>query len=176
MNAAVSLLLSGHWHKRIVGHGETRSLGGQVEVRAGRLAGLAVPYGQASDVGGFLEEFVPGAFTNLASPDILHLAGHDQTRLLGRTGAGTLRFDDRSDGLYFSADLPDTSDGNDADVLAGRGDYGGASVGFRVLPGGEQWSRTADGRRLRTITRAELDHLSPVGRPAYNTTTLTREE
>ena len=137
----------------------------------GRLEGIALSYGITAQLDGFSEEFAAGAFRNLDDPAILLVAEHNPERLLARTGAGTLRFDDSPTHLRYSASLPATEEGRSAHTLAARSDYAGVSVGFRVLPGGEQWRR---GGRHRIVTAAALDHLSPVARPAHNTTINAR--
>lgn len=150
---------------------ETRAVEGAVQAGNGRLSGIGVRFGDVADLGDFTEEFREGAFVNLDAPDILFVAAHNPDRLLGRTGAGTLSVRSDGTGLAYEVRLPDTAEGRDARQLAERGDYAGVSVGFYPEKGGETWT-TRNGRRHRTITRARLDHISPVSRPAYRSATL----
>ena len=133
------------------------------------LRGTAVVYNLPSDIGGTTETIAPGAFTNLASADITLVDGHDESRLLARTGAGTLRLIDSPQRLEYEAALPDTELGRDVAELTRRGDYGGASVGMMVL---DERSEIRLGRLHRRILTAELIHISPVGRPAHDSTTV----
>ena len=136
-----------------------------------RLRGVAVAYEMPSDVGGVTEVVAAGAFRNLDSPDITLVDGHDESRLLARTGAGTLRLMDSPARLEYAAELPDTELGRAAWTLTERGDYGGASVGMVVR---EEKLETLEGGRLhRRVLAAELIHISPVGKPAYNQTQVT---
>ena len=134
------------------------------------LRGTAVVYGVPSDIGGGTTETVEaGAFVNLNSPDITLVDGHDESRLLARTGAGTLRIYDSPARLEYDARLPDTELGRDIAELTRRGDYGGASVGMVVT---DEQTVIRQGRLHRRILAAELIHISPVGRPAHNNTTV----
>jgi phage head maturation protease len=47
------------------------------------------------------------------------------------------------------------------------------SFGFRIMPDGEQWQRTADGMLLRTVTDLELFDVSAVTYPAYPSTEVS---
>ena len=136
------------------------------------LEGTAVIYDVPQDLGEFTEIVRPGAFKNLRDSDILFLDSHLHSRVLGRTGAGTLSLTDSDRGLDYRAALPDSEGGREAWELSRRGDYAGVSVGFRVLPGGERWEYPNGGRGLRELTALALDHLSPVARPAYADTRL----
>ena len=140
-----------------------------VDVR--QVSGTALTYGLTAQLDGFSEEFAPGAFTNLASPDILFLRDHDDRSLLARTGAGTLTLTDTAARLEYRAVLPPTEDGNATYELTRRADYGGVSVGFWVEA--EEWSRSG---RHRLVKRAVLDHLSPVARPAHRTSITARNK
>lgn len=153
---------------------EVRFLTGGGNATAGAVEGTAVAYGVPAEIDGeFVETIARGAFQNLSDGGILFLRDHRQDRLLARTGAGTLTLTDEPRRLRYRAEMPDTSDGRDTLALVERGDYAGASVGFRVMPGGETWTRTAGGLPHRLVTRAVLDHLSPVGRPAHQSSVET---
>jgi Escherichia/Staphylococcus phage prohead protease len=98
--------------------------------------------------------------------DVRALFNHDPSMLLGRESSGTLKLSVDSEGLPFEVDLPNTSVGRDVRELAERGDLTGASFGF--IPGEDEWSRTKDGRQLRThMSVARLVDVSVVTFPAY---------
>lgn len=142
------------------------------EVRASpqgrRLEGYAATFGVRAKLGDIEESILPGAFRASLSGDILALADHDATRVLGRTRSGTLRLSEDSKGLAFSLDLPDTQAGRDIETLAQRGDLGGMSFGFLVPKGGEQWRGNL--RELRTVDLREISVVQAF--PAYPDTSI----
>ena len=141
------------------------------EIRAihGRkLAGYAALFGIEARIGKTTETIKPGAFRDSLQHDILCLAVHDQTKVLGRTKSGTLRLSEDHRGLAFELDVPDTQTGRDLLALAERNDLGGMSFGFTVPDDGQQW----DGDR-RTLTRVDLKEISVVSSwPAYQGTSV----
>lgn len=144
----------------------------QVEVRAKgrRLEGYAALFGVRAAIDDFEEEISAGAFSShLASGmDTLALVDHDPSRLLARTRSNTLRLSQDSRGLAFDLDLPDTSEGRDILALAERGDLGGMSFGFNVLPGGESRAN-----RVRVLQAVRLHEISVVKAfPAYSGTVV----
>lgn len=148
--------------------------GAAIEVRAQgrRLEGHAALFGAETRIsdprrGAFRETIRAGAFAaSIRSRDILALRDHDQTRVLGRTRAGTLRLAEDSTGLAFDLDLADTSEARDVLAAVERRDVGGMSFGFDVPPGGDGW--TGDLRELRTVNLLEISVVS--GWPAYQGT------
>ncbi len=146
-----------------------------LEVRAdgGKLIahGLGIVYGKRSrDLGGFVEEVQFGAATKtLAEADIRALVNHDVNLLLGRSGSGTLRLEERAEGVPYWIDLPDTTLGRDTAKLLERGDYPGSSFCFRSIE--DDWGETEDGRPLRTLIQFAIRDIGPVAFPAYDDTT-----
>lgn len=148
-----------------------------VSLEGRKLVGLGVPYNKPSRViienrRVFVERIVPGAFAKALGQgdDVLFLADHDRTKVLGRRRTGTLRLIDTPEGLRFSVDLPDTQAARDTLALAERGDLGGASVGFRATR--ETWN--AD-KTERTVHEARLIEISAVSSwPAYVTPVQAR--
>jgi uncharacterized protein len=141
---------------------EIRSLSGR------KLAGYAATFNTETRIADFVEIVAPSAFTDVlkAKRDILALADHDKTRVLGRTGSGTLRLSVDVRGLGFELDLPDTQSGRDIEVLATRGDLGGMSFGFFTPKGGDSWVGNK-----RTLSRVDLREISVVSAwPAYEGT------
>ncbi len=75
-----------------------------------------------------------------------------------------------STGLGFTLEVPKTSYANDVRELAGRGDLGGMSIGFR--PDTESWG-TLGNRELRThLSVAALIEINLVSIPTYGSTTV----
>lgn len=141
--------------------------GSSVEGRS--LYGVAAPYGVEARIADFRERIAPGAFTRslAAGADVLALADHDPSKVLGRTSTGTLQLREGANGLEYRLVLPDTSVGNDLRELAARGDIGGVSFGFNVVR--DSW----DGD-LRTLHDVQLHEISIVQAwPAYPTTTVS---
>ncbi|MFC7301006.1 HK97 family phage prohead protease [Cognatiluteimonas weifangensis] len=143
---------------------EKRATAG-VTAKGRTLSGYIAKYDNATQIGGFTEIIRRGAFAaSLASGrDILALADHDTSRVLGRTRSGTLELREDAEGLAFTLQLPDTQAGRDLAALAERGDLGGCSFAFTVPKGGDAWNGNT--RELRNV---DLDEVSIVqSRPAY---------
>ena len=134
------------------------------------LTGIAAVYGQPSRLireqgRTFTERIAPGAFGAIA--DVKLYYNHDASMPLARTQSGTLKLDSRSDGLHYTATLPDTTLGNDVRELLTRGDLTGAmSFGFFVTK--DTWSPD---RTERTVNAATLVEVSLVQDAAYPQTT-----
>ena len=150
-------------------------MAGGLEVRAAplelrvtegrRLVGYAATFGTPAEIGGFKETVLPGAFRkSLLDParDILALADHDASKVLGRTKSGSLRLVETGRGLHFELDVPGTSVGNDILELVRSGNAGGMSFGFRAVD--ERWPA----RDRRELLAVELHEISVVSAwPAY---------
>ncbi len=143
----------------------------------GALSGTAVVYGAKDDIAGmFKEVWLPRAFKKSLARggyrgDVMALWSHDMSQPLGRRSAGTLTINDRTEGLDFTVDLPDTQVGRDARTSVLRGDVNGMSFAFQVVEGGDKWSRE-DGWDLRVVHEAELIEVSPVSIPAFRATSV----
>ena len=137
-----------------------------------RLVGLAIPYGSMSEDIGFRETIARGAFTKhlRSDPDVKALIEHDTSQIIGRTKSGTLRLEERDDGIHVSIDPPDSARGHDLVESVRRGDLTAMSVGFRVLE--DTWETTRDGESHRTVSEAELLETSVAASPAYPDTTI----
>lgn len=143
----------------------------RIEDRDGQpvVSGYAAVFNQRSvDLGGFVEEIAPGAFTNLED-DIRALWNHNADKPLGRTSAGTLSVIQDDVGLRFEFILPDTSYGRDLRVSMERGDVNQMSFGFRTNR--DRWETLDESRELRTLLELRLREVSPVTFPAYPQTT-----
>jgi uncharacterized protein len=155
----------------------TASLG-PVEFRAGgkgigQLTGYAAVFNRNSqNLGGFVEEVDPGAFTQTLRDggNVMARGNHDDAHLLGTTDAGTLVLEIDDIGLRYTVDLPDTSAGRDFKVLAERGDVRFSSFAFRTIK--DDWSQTEQGFPLRTLRSVQLVDVAPVNSPAYLDTSV----
>ena len=135
------------------------------EIRAeadGRtLAGLALPFEVETRLSARLwERFAKGSVQ--PSGDAVLNLFHDVGRPIAREPS-SLTFEGREDGLYMSAAIPETRDGDDALTLVRAGIATGLSVEFRALT-----ERHVKG--VRIVERATVSGLALVTRAAYPST------
>lgn len=150
---------------------QERRAAASVTAAGRKLSGYIARFNTEARIGGFTETIKPGAFrASLDSGrDVLALADHDTSRVLGRTKSGTLELREDAQGLAFALSLPDTQAGRDLVALAERGDLGGCSFGFTVPKDGDHW--TGDRRELRAIELAEVSIVQSW--PAYANTEVS---
>lgn len=134
------------------------------------ITGYAVVFNSLSrDLGGFKEVIAPGAFAgSIAGGDVRALWNHDHGIVLGRTKAGTLKIVEDKKGLRVEIKPPASAAGYVESIR--RGDVDGMSFGFMV--GKDDWTRTADGATVRTVTEGRLLEVSAVAFPAYPASTV----
>lgn len=132
------------------------------------VEGLAIPYNSKSQPleWGFREVIKPGAF-NLNKRNIVALQQHDNKELLGSTKSGSLRLDERADGVYFELDLLESR--SELYHLVKRGDLSGVSFGFTVSD--ELFTRSND-EDIREVRQGELYEISLVHTGAYPVNTV----
>lgn len=127
-----------------------------------------IPYNSDSvDMNGITERIAPTAFNKTLADktEVKCLLGHDATKILGSSGAGTLRMTSEKDGLHFEVDLPNTTDGNDAYELIQRGDCTTLSFGFVPV---KVRSSVVDGHEVDELVEVKLFEISIcVAFPAY---------
>ena len=125
----------------------------------------------SSDLGGFREKIERGAFADsLQNNDEVHaLFNHDDDKILGRRGAGTLKLWEDDHGLRMELDPPNTTVGNDVVELLRRGDLVSMSFGFYDVT--DSWAML-DGTDVRTINSARLFDVSIVCHPAYESASV----
>jgi HK97 family phage prohead protease len=147
---------------------ERRDTALEVRAKGKCLTGYASVFDTEAMINGGREVIRPGAFArSLAeSEDILALADHDATRVLGRTRSKTLRLSEDSMGLHFELDVPDTQTGRDMVELVKRGDAGGMSFGFTIIDDEHHY----DLREIREVQLFEISIVSAF--PAYPTTSV----
>lgn len=157
--------LSGGLELREAEGGETRLLG-------------RFPYGQETVLREarpgspeLREVFAPHAFADAPQTRNIHLlANHDFAKPLASTGAATLTLTDTPDALLIEARLkaPFTSWTQDAVTALRAGLMTGLSPGFQVAPArGAEKIEERGNAILRTVSRAVLQEISLVTRPAY---------
>ena len=126
------------------------------------ITGIAVPYEQVIDLGGYREKFVRGAFGDIS--DVKLFAGHKEP--IGKVTRGY----DTDEGFVIEATISDTPRGNEYRTLLRDDVLNKMSVGFEDVESEER-----DGVTVRT--KARLREVSIVAFPAYeNASVLTVRE
>lgn len=139
-----------------------------------RLAGYAAVFNESSVPLPFKESIAPGAFRKTLSetPDVRLLINHEGLPL-ARSKNGTLKLNEDDRGLYFEAELADTTEARDIYKLVERGDVDQMSFAFRVIR--QKWSEDRSRRVLTEVSLSDGD-VSVVTYPAYPTTTVEARE
>ena len=131
------------------------------------VQGIAAVFNRETDIGWFTEEIDPRAFDNADMSDVVLNFNHDDSLLLAGTRNGSLSLEVREDGLFQSADIIDTNQGEDVLKLVRSGLISSMSFAFSIADGGEVWEKR-DGKEHRTITEiSKLYDVSLVTFPAY---------
>lgn len=155
----------------------------KVETREGGkrvITGYAAVFYRSNDPGteyrlldDVTERIMPGAFDAALRDraDVLGLANHDRSMLLGRTSSGTMRVSVDERGLKYEIDPPDTQAGRDTVTLIDRGDIPGSSFGFIVKR--QEWTDGENRMAYRNIVDVDLIDVGPVTEPAYGSTTAS---
>lgn len=162
----------------------TRSINpGTIQVRStetgNTLSGYAILWNSSSKEireGGrkFTETIDRSAFDiGSQSNDVKLFFQHQSDMPLARSANGSLQLRNDPKGLHFSAELPNTSLGNDVKELLRTGILSGEmSFGFTV-----QEQRWSENNTKRAVSKGTLYELSVVVDPAYpNTNSSLREE
>ncbi len=125
----------------------------------------------SEDLGGFREKIQHGTFAKtIKESDIRFLLNHDPNIVLGRNTAGTLRLRERSAGLWFENDLPDTTQARDLMVNVKAGNITQGSFGFKTVR--DKWKEDAE-PIVRTLQEVKLIDVSLVTFPAYPSTSVS---
>lgn len=134
------------------------------------ISGKAVVFNQPSSPMPFVEVISDQAFNGVDLSDVKLLYSHDFGNILARTDSGTLQLDLNSNGLDFTATLPDTQLGHDVytDIL--NGNLKGMSFGFTIDD--DSWS-VENGVQVHTINQiGVIAEISITSLPAYTETSL----
>lgn len=140
-----------------------------------KISGYAVRFNEPSEnLGGFVETIAPTAFQNVNMQEVLCLYNHDPANILARSDSGNLTLTVDNIGLYFEADLPNTTLARDVLANVQAGNIKGCSFGFTVKRDKWQWSKGTepDRRTVESIDKLFEITLTPI--PAYKQTTVDK--
>lgn len=131
----------------------------ETNTEAREVAGLAVPYGQDTNIGGYTERFEQGAA--VPAPDAMLFWRHDEPigKIIGH--------EQTPEGLFIRAHISETPRGDEAYTLVRDGVISKFSVGFEPV----EHRIEDDGTVVRTL--ANVREVSLVPMPAYAGATLT---
>lgn len=153
---------------------ELRNIAGEVRAasESGVITGVALRYGSRSvDMGGWSEEFAPGAFDeSLRTDDVRVIWQHDSRYVFGRVAADTARVWSDDVALRYEATPPDATWARDAVESIRRGDVDQNSFGFVAL---DDEVVLRDGSPVRIVYRARLVEVGPQTHPAYADTVVS---
>lgn len=112
------------------------------------------------------EQFRRGAFAGvLGSDSVVCLRDHNNSLLLGRNTAGTLKLTEDDVGLLYECHLPDNQEGRSTAISIARGDLDGSSFAFQVDD--DDWEEN-ENEIIRTVIKvSRLMDVGPVTYPAY---------
>lgn len=156
----------------------------RLEGRAASYNVLSNPISSASGIA-FRERLDPGVFARSLAQiargehDCIATFNHDESRILGRVSAGTLKLQDSPSGLDFAVQLdPTNTDHRNLYASVKRQDISECSFAFTVdrEAGGDTFDTERDpdtggSTAVRTIHAARLFDVSAVTNPAYPTGT-----
>lgn len=145
-----------------------------VESGTRQLSGYAVAFNQPSQPLPFTEYISPHAFDDVDFSQVRLLYAHDFNNILARVDSGTLSLKTDDKGLFFVADIPDTTLGNDVYTNVENGNIKGLSFNAQIDPNnGDTWEQDADGKVIHTINHfASLAEISLTPIPAYTETSV----
>jgi len=145
----------------------------RVEADGKKLVGYAAKFSpnRSQDLGGFLEQIDPKAFTRslAGNADVRALINHDQNLILGRSTSGTLNLSVDSEGLLVEITPPDTSYARDLMISMSRGDV--TQMSFAFVTKKDSWDKEGDSN-IRTLLDVDLHDVSAVTYPAYLNTEI----
>lgn len=141
-----------------------------------QIEGTAIVYNEPSQDMGFVEYIMPGALEGVDLGQLLLLYSHDYQNVLASIPSGSLAITDDDNGLHFTAELPNTTLGNDVAELIATNRVSGMSFGFKIADGGDTWSQGGDGITIHTVTQIEsMSEISITPIPAYQETQVSTQ-
>ncbi|WP_125589766.1 HK97 family phage prohead protease [Companilactobacillus jidongensis] len=159
---------------RAIENGELKIEKRSDENSADKLSGYAIVFDQPSeDLGGFIEYVDRSALDGVDLSDVKLLYNHKFDNILARVDSNTLLLTIDEHGLFFSADIPNTTIGNDVAENVRNGNLKGCSFGFTIS--GDAWENMDNDVAIRHITKVEsLYELSITPMPAYKETSVSQ--
>lgn len=141
---------------------------------AKQIQGYAILFDSLSvDLGGFTEIIKPTALDGVDLSDVKLVYAHENNSILARASAGNLTTKVDDTGLFFMADLPDTTLANDVYANIQAGNLKGMSFTFNIPDGGDTWARQQDGSLLHTVNQiGTITELTVTAYPAYQKTSV----
>jgi len=135
------------------------------------LTGYAIRYGSESELLGDFKEVISNRALDDANMDDCYLLfNHNTDNVLANSKAGTLSLTSTAEGLYFRAELPDTTLGRDTFALVKRGDLKAMSFAMQVEK--DSWDVRQE-PPVRTVERiSRVREISIVPFPAYSSTNV----
>jgi HK97 family phage prohead protease len=122
----------------------------------------------SSDLGGFKERIVTGAFAkSLREEDVRAFWNHDPNFPLARTKNGSLQLEEDITGLRYSITPPDTSYARDLKENIRSGIVNQSSFAFQIL---KRSMESEAGMPVQVLHEVRLVDVSPVSIPAYSQT------
>ncbi len=141
-----------------------------------QIEGTAIVYNEPSQDMGFVEYIMPGALEGVDLGQLLLLYSHDYQNVLASIPSGSLAITDDDNGLHFTAELPNTTLGNDVAELIATNRVSGMSFGFKIADGGDTWSQGGDSITIHTVTQIEsMSEISITPIPAYQETQVSTQ-
>ena len=139
-----------------------------------QIQGYAIIFDTLSiDLGGFFEAIDSTALDGVDLSDIKLIYAHENNQILARTDAGNLQVKVDDKGVFFIADLADTTLANDVYNNIQAGNLKGMSFGFTIADGGDKWVRQPNGKLLHEVTQIGiLGELTVTAWPAYPSTSV----
>lgn len=139
-----------------------------------KVSGYAVTFNQPSKPLPFTEYIRLGAFDGVDFSEVQLLYAHDFDNILARVDSGTLSLKVDDKGLFFVAQIPDTTLGNDVYENIENGNLKGLSFNAQIdQNNGDSWSQTDDGTVIHTINHfSSLNEISLTSIPAYTETSV----
>lgn len=138
-----------------------------------QISGYAVMFNQPSKPLPFIEYISSDAFKNVDMSEVQLLYAHDFDNILARVDSGTLSLKSDDKGLFFIAQIPDTTLGNDVYTNVSNGNLKGLSFSADIAPNGDDWDTQDDGTVIHTINQfAHLYEISLTSIPAYTETSV----
>ncbi|KGO27504.1 HK97 family phage prohead protease [Oenococcus alcoholitolerans] len=134
------------------------------------ISGYIVVFNTPSVDIGFTERVDPHAFDGVDMSQVQLLYNHDSGNILARVDSNTLKLSVDDRGLFFSAQMPETTLGNDTLENIRNGNLKGCSFGFTVAEDDWSYNGTGDSRTILKIDQLFEGSITPI--PAYPDTSV----